>query len=86
MEMNIRMAINHKQQLLPTVYTNLRGYAEFKADFHRVSIRTQKDPMQKWYNFPYLEMDDAIDAVLDQWSVEWHTTMDLAVGGSKFTT
>lgn len=66
MEMNIHMAINHKLQLSSTVYTNLQGYAKFKSNFHHVSIRVQKDPPWKWYDFPYLEMDDAIDAVLDQ--------------------
>ena len=30
-------------------------------------------------------MDDIIDVVLDQWSTEWLTTMDLAIGGSKST-
>ena len=31
----------------------------------------------------YLAKDDAIDAVLDKWLAEWHTTTNLAVGGSK---
>jgi len=42
-----------------------------------------KDPAQKWYDLPYLAMDCAIDATLDQWLAEWRTTTDLAVGGSK---
>lgn len=80
------MAVNHKPQLSPTVYTNLQGYVEFKANFHHVSIRAWKDPAQKWYDLPYLAMDDVIDAVLDQWPTEWRTTTDLAMGGSKYTT
>lgn len=44
MQINIRMAINHKLRLSPTMYANLKGYAEFKAGFHRVSIRVRKDP------------------------------------------
>lgn len=84
MEMNIRMAINHKLQLSPMVYANLQSYAEFKADFHRISIRAWKDPAKKWYSFPYLAIDDAIDVVFDKWPTEWHTSMDLAVGGRKF--
>lgn len=35
---------------------------------------------------PYLETDDSIDAIVNQWSAEWHTTIDLAVGGSKSST
>ena len=31
----------------------------------------------------YLATNIAINAVLDKWSAEWHTTTDLAVGGSK---
>lgn len=42
------------------------------------------DPTQKWYDLPYLETDDVIDAVLDQWLAEWRATTDLAVGGSKY--
>ena len=59
---------------------------EFKADFRHVSIRAWKDPAQTWYELLYLETDDAIDAVLDRWPIEWHTTTDLGVGGSKSAT
>ena len=65
MEMNIYMAINRKPQLLPTVFANLQGYVEFKEYFHHVSISVLKDPKKTWYEFPYLETNDAIDAVLD---------------------
>jgi len=30
-------------------------------------------------------MYNAIDAVLDHWPTEWHTTSDLAMGASKST-
>ena len=43
------------------------------------------DPMQKWYDFPYLAIDDANDVVLDKWPAEWRNTMDFGVGGSKST-
>lgn len=66
------------------VYANLQSYAEFKADFHQISISARKDPVQKWYDFPYLATDDAINAVLDKCPVEWRTTKDFAIGGSKF--
>jgi len=41
--------------------------------------------MEKWYDFPYLAIDDAKDVVLDKWPAEWYTTMDFRVGGSKST-
>jgi len=53
--------------LLPTVHANPQSYVEFKADFHRISIRAQKDLAQKWYDLLYLTTDDAIDAMLDKW-------------------
>ena len=65
------------------VYANIQGYAKFKAKFHNVSIRAWEDPVKKWYDFPYLATDDAIDTMLDQWLAEWCFTTDLAVGGSK---
>ncbi len=43
MEMNIKMGINHKLQLSPTVYNSLQSFAEFKEYFHNVYIRAQKD-------------------------------------------
>ena len=86
MEMNVIMAINCKLQFSPTIYANLQSYVDFKANFHQISISERKDPAQKWHDFPYLATDDAIDVVLDKWSAEWHTTMELAVGGRNSTT
>jgi len=83
MEINIHMAINRKPRLSPIVFDNLHGYAESKAYFHHVVIRVWKDLAHKWYDLHYLETNDAIDAVLDQWLAEWHTTTDLVVGGRK---
>lgn len=54
------MAINQLPQLSPNVYDQLLEYTKFKADFHRMYIRAQKDPQQKWFDPPYLAMDDAI--------------------------
>lgn len=71
MEMNIRMGINHKPQLLPTVYKSLHSFAELKADFHHDFIRAQKDPMNTWHDLPYLATDNVIFAVLESWPSEW---------------
>ena len=71
MEMNIRMGINRKLQLSPTLYASLQSFAEFKVDFHHVFIMAQKDPMNTWHNLPYLETDDVIFAVLESWFQEW---------------
>ena len=43
MVMNICMAINRKPRLSLTVFANLQGYVEFKADFHDVPIKARKD-------------------------------------------
>jgi len=71
MEMNIRMGINCKPRLSPTVYNSLQSFTEFKADFHHVYIRVRKDPMKAWHELPYLAMDDVIFFVLESWPSEW---------------
>ena len=38
MEMNIKMGINHKSWLSPTIYNNLQSFVEFKVDFYHVYI------------------------------------------------
>ena len=48
------------------VADSLTEYVEFKADFHHVSMCARKDLEQKWYDLPYLAIDDAIAAVLDR--------------------
>jgi len=44
MEMNLRMGINYKPRLSPTVYNSLQSFVEFKADLHSIYIRARKDP------------------------------------------
>lgn len=58
-------------------------YEKFKTDFHHVSIRVWKDYEHKWYDFPYLAMDDAIQAFIDNWPTEWNNASDLTAGSSK---
>ena len=58
---------------------------EFKADFHCVSMRAQKDPDQKWYDLPYLATDEAIMVVLHYWLAEWCMASNLTAGSSKST-
>jgi len=60
MESRICMDINQRPWLSPTVYEQLSEYVEFKANFHRVYIRAQKDSQQRWFDMPYLATDDAI--------------------------
>jgi len=85
MEMSINMAINHKPRLSPTILEQLSRYAEFKADFHCISIQARKDLEHKWYDLPYLVTDDAIAVVLNHWLAEWCTASNLLVGSSKST-
>ena len=83
MEMSINMAINRNLRLSPTIFKRFSKYVEFKADFHYVSMRARKDSKHKWYDLPYLAIDDAIAIVLEHWLVEWCTTSDLSVGSNK---
>lgn len=46
MEMNLRMVINHKSQLSPTIYNNLQSFAKFKADMHNIYIMVHKDSIK----------------------------------------
>jgi len=73
MEMNIRMGINRKPRLSPTIYNSLQSFIEFKVDFHHVYIKVHKDPVKKLNDLPYLATNNVIFAVLESWLSEWHT-------------
>ena len=47
MEASIRISINQKPQLSPTMFDQLSRYVEFKVEFHHIYIRGCKDPNQK---------------------------------------
>lgn len=83
MEASIHTVINHKPRLSSTVFEQLSGYVEFKANFHCVSVRVWKDLKKKWYDIPYLAMDDATAMVLESWPSEWRTTSDLSARSSN---
>lgn len=65
------------------MFEQLSGYAKFKADFHHVYIRVRKDPDKKWFNLPYLAIDDVIAEVIKCWPTKWHSTSDEAIRTSK---
>ena len=71
MEMNIRMGINRKLWLSPTIYNSLQSFVEFKANFHHVYMRACKDPVKKWNELPYLAMNDIIFDILEAWPPKW---------------
>jgi len=79
MEMSIRMGINHKLQLSPIVYASLQSFARFKADFHHVFTKAQKDSTNTWHSLPYLGIDDVIFVVLESWLLEWWAVTGSAV-------
>lgn len=83
MEMNIRMGINCKPQLSPTIYNSLQSFAEFKVDFLHVYIRARKDPAKKWNELSYLATDDVIFDVLESWLPEWRALSISAVAVDK---
>jgi len=82
MEMNIKMGINCKPRLSLTVYNSLQIFTEFKADFHHVFIKVQKDPTQTWRELPYL-VTDVIFEVLESWPSEWRALAGSAVEVEK---
>lgn len=71
MEMNLRMGIDHKLQLSPTIYNNLQNFAEFKADIHSINIKARKDLVKQWRKLPFVATNDAIFNVLETWPPKW---------------
>jgi len=65
MEMNLRMGINHKPWLSPTIYNSLQCFVDFKADLHSLYIRAHKDPAKQWRELPFVATDDVIFNVLE---------------------
>jgi len=76
------MSINQHLRLSPTLFTQLLAYTAFKADFHRVYIQAQKDPKQKWHQFPYSVSKTNVQKIVVKWPTEWRTLSDLHAGTS----
>lgn len=51
------MVMSQRPRLSLTVYAQLEAYAEFKADFHNMSIHARHDLKKMWYKLPYLVSD-----------------------------
>jgi len=83
MEMNIRMEINRKPMLSPTIYNSLQRFVEFKADFHHVFIKAWKEPTKMWHELPNLAINDVIFMVLESWPPKWHALVGSAVEVNK---
>ena len=64
MEMNIEMGINRKPRLSSTAYNSLQSFTEFKAHFHHVYMKAQKDTFKMWHDLPYLR---EISMILVRW-------------------
>ncbi len=77
------MAINQKPWLSPTMFEQLLGYAEFKADFHHVYIWARKDPDPKWFDLHYLAVDETFAKVIKNCPIDQNYTSDVAVGTRK---
>ena len=71
--MNLRMGINRKSRLSPTIYNNLQSFAEFKADLHSIYIRAHKDSAKQWRELPFVATDVVIFNILETWTPEWCT-------------
>lgn len=69
----------------PPLFEKLTPYMEFKADFHNVSIRVQKDPKITWNLLSYLVSDTDVQEVVGYQPIEWREPTTLDVGTSKGT-
>lgn len=58
---------------------------DFKADFHKLQIRTKKDAMSLWHKFPYLMAKEDIVRVVSKQPSDWITGSDVGVGTGKAT-
>lgn len=62
--MDMHMVVNQWLRFSHTLYVQLSSYVEFKADFHKFSIKAHKDPEQKWHVLPYMVTDTDIQEVV----------------------
>lgn len=86
MDMNIKMGINHKMQLLPTIYSSIESFMEFKVGFHHVFLRAWADPMKMWHELSYLVINNVTFTGLESWLSKWCTPDGSTVEEKKFVT
>lgn len=79
-EMDLCMVISQRSRLSSTLYEQLEPYAEFKANFHNVSIRMRQDPKTAWYKSPYLVGEVDVYEIVGKWLGEWLHPSDLSTG------
>lgn len=79
------MVINWHARLFPTFFGKLTAYAEFKDDFHNVSIHAWKDLEGTWHVFPYLVFKTEVQEVVGYSSPKWHEPTTLEVRTRKGT-
>lgn len=82
-EMDLRTVISQRPRLFPTLFEQLRAFAEFKADFHNVSIRAWKDTKHIWHKLPYLVSETNVQEIVGSWLAEWCQPIDIGAGTSK---
>ena len=72
LEMDLHMVINKRPRLSPILFMQLMAYAEFKVNFHSVSIRAWKDPKHTWHKLPYLVSMIDVQEIVGYWPTESH--------------
>lgn len=77
MKVSIRMWINRRPHLSPTVHNSLQSFADFKADMHNIYIKAWKDPTKQCMKLPFVATDDVIFMILETWPPKWRAP-DLA--------
>lgn len=85
MEMDIHMAVNNRPRLSPTLFQQLKAFAEFKANFQNVCVRIGKDSQEVWYKMPNLVDDIDVQEVVDVWLVYWREPTQLDVRTRKLS-
>jgi len=73
MEINLKIGINRKLQLSPTVFNILQSFSEFKADIHSVYIKACEDSAKQCRKLPFVAIDDVIFKILETWLSKWRT-------------
>lgn len=73
LEMDLFMVINQWLRLSPTLFSQCRDVAKFKANFQNVYICLKKDFMEDFNVFPYLVVEEIFLVIISKWLNDWLT-------------
>jgi len=84
-EIELWMVITQWSRLSPNLHSQYTNIADFKANFHNLSIQKKKDPTRTWHKLPYLATEEDIMGVINKFLSEWLTPSNEDAGKSKAT-